>query len=283
MSIYKEMRSLLTQVSGHDRVVTIPKLYIELTGDLTEAILLNQIVYYSDKTSRTDGYFYKKYEDWTEELCLTERQVRHAVKKLKEKNLIETKVLKANGAPTVHYSLLSDNLVNWILTKGKDGNLHNVSMVPDKTSETLTKSTTKSTTKINNNDSVQEPANSAFAFYEQNGFGILTPYVADKMGAWIDDMNEELVLHALQISVENGVLRWNYSESILRDWHSKKFTRVDQVNAAEAKRTAGRERNEGNRRSISGNDEYQSEINAANERRKRIAGIKSDRDSDITF
>ncbi|MEK4024447.1 DnaD domain-containing protein [Sporosarcina sp. FSL W7-1283] len=252
MSTYQEVRHILSQVSGHDRIVTIPKLYIELTGSLPEAILLNQIVFYSDKSSRKDGFFYKKYEEWAEEICLTERQVRHATKKLKEKQLIETKLLKANGAPTVHYKLLFDNLVKWILTKGKNGILQNVRMDSDKTSETLTEITTEITTVNNNNndnDNAHKPVESAFKFFEQNGFGILTPHVADKMGAWIDDTNEGLVIYALQIAVENSALRWNYAESILRDWSNKKYTNVDQVMAAESKRTTGRERNGRNERS----------------------------------
>ncbi|ARK25978.1 hypothetical protein SporoP37_15735 [Sporosarcina sp. P37] len=247
MSAYSEVRHILAQVSGHDRVVTIPKLYIELTGSLAEAILLNQIVFYSDKSSRTDGYFYKKYEEWAEEICLTERQVRHATKKLKEKELIETKLLKANGAPTVHYKLRFDNLVNWILTKGKNGILHNVGMDSDKTSETLTESTTESTTDNNNNNASATPA-TIFRFFEENGFGILTPHIADKIGAWIDDVGEDLVLHSLKIAVENSALRWNYAESVLRDWSNKKLVTVDQVLATEAKRTAGREQHGRNER-----------------------------------
>lgn len=233
------MRKLLAELSGHDRVVTVPKIYIEMTGNINDAILLNQIVFYSDKSKRTDGFFYKTYVEWTEELCLTEKQVRYSVKKLKDLDLIETKVMKANGSPTVHYKLLSDNLVKWILTKGKDGNLQKGSLDTDKKEVSLTESTTESTTEINNNDDAIGNDQSAFNFYQQNGFGIITPHVADKMGAWIDDLNEELVIHAMKTSVENNVLRWNYTESILRDWHNKKFESVEQVEAAEAKRTAG--------------------------------------------
>lgn len=85
----------------------------------------------------------------------------------------------------------------------------------------------------NDNASANE---SPFSFYEKNGFGILTPHVGEKIGSWIDDMNEELVIHALKIAIENSVLRWNYAESILKDWSNKKFTSVAQVQAHEVKR-----------------------------------------------
>ena len=91
----------------------------------------------------------------------------------------------------------------------------------------------------NNVDNAQvenEQIETPFQFYEKNGFGILTPHVGEKIGSWIDDTNEELVIHALKMSVEIGVPRWKYAEAILRDWHNKKFSSVEQVNAAEKKR-----------------------------------------------
>ncbi|MEK4715369.1 hypothetical protein [Sporosarcina sp. FSL K6-5500] len=138
MDFHTEIRKVLAQLSGHDRIVTIPKTYIEITGNLAESILLNQIVFYSDKSKRKDGFFYKSYKEWEEETCLTERQVRYATKKLKDKGLIETKLLKANGSPTVHYKLHSDKLVKWIMTNCENGSLQNVSNVPNILSETLT-------------------------------------------------------------------------------------------------------------------------------------------------
>lgn len=282
------MRSLLAQMSGQDRIITVPKLYVQLCdGNITEAIMLNQIVFYSDKSSRTDGYFYKSHHEWLDEVCLTERQVRSLSKKLKDKGWIETKIMKANGAPTTHYKLLFDNLVDSITTLCSNGKQQNVVIDYDNMSQSLTEITTESTTVNNNNDdSANEPVKSAFKFFEQNGFGILTSHVADKMGAWIDDTNEELVIYALQIATENGVLRWNYVESILRDWHNKKYTNVEQVVAAEAKRTAGRDNNgriPRNRTSTPRDDASQSEIDETNERRKKLAGIESNRNNDITF
>lgn len=146
MNKYNEIRSIITQLSGQDRIITIPKLFIEITGDLAESILLNQIVFYSDKSKRADGFFYKTYKDWSAEICLTERQVRYSTKKLVAKGLIETKLIKANGFPTVHYKLRFDNLVKWILTNCSIGILQNVGMDTDNLSESLTEITTENTT-----------------------------------------------------------------------------------------------------------------------------------------
>lgn len=138
MSNYEAIKALIAQTSGQKNTLTIPKIYVELTGDLTTALLLNQIVFYSDKSKRNDGYFYKTYKDWEEEILLTERQVRNSANKLKKMGLIETKVMKANGSPTVHYKLDYDKLVDSILTKCQIRFLQNVRNETDKMSETIT-------------------------------------------------------------------------------------------------------------------------------------------------
>ncbi|ABK88177.1 TPA: conserved phage C-terminal domain-containing protein [Bacillus cereus] len=148
MSNYNTIRTIISQMSGQENIVVVPKLFVKLTGDLTTAILLNQIVFYSDKSKRKDGFFYKTYKEWEEEICLTERQVRYSTKKLVASGYVETALKKANGAPTVHYKLDFDKLLDSILTNCQNGNLHIVGMEPDKMSESLTEITTETTTKI---------------------------------------------------------------------------------------------------------------------------------------
>ncbi|MEK4030840.1 conserved phage C-terminal domain-containing protein [Pseudobacillus sp. FSL P4-0506] len=137
MSNYIAIRELMKKISGQDNTITIPKLYIELTGDLTTALVLNQIVFWSDKSKRADGFFYKSYKEWQEEVFLSERQVRYAVKKLKDNDFVSTKLKKANGAPTLHYKLEFDNLLDSILTICQNPLLQNVSMENDKMSDSL--------------------------------------------------------------------------------------------------------------------------------------------------
>lgn len=72
-------------------------------------------------------------------------------------------------------------------------------------------------------------------FYEKNGFGAITPHVGEKVNAWIDDLSESLVLHAMKIAIENGALRWNYVESILKNWSTQKISSVEEVVALQEK------------------------------------------------
>ncbi len=50
-----------------------------------------------------DGWVYKTFKDWGKELHTTERQLRKARWRLQQMGLIETRLKRANGAPTVHY------------------------------------------------------------------------------------------------------------------------------------------------------------------------------------
>lgn len=146
MSNYQTIRTIISQISGQENIIVVPKLFVKLTGDLTTAILLNQIVFYSDKSKRTDGCFYKSHKEWEEEICLTKRQVSYSTAKLKEMGLVETKLMKANGAPTLHYKLDYDKLVQWIVTKCNNGKSQNVTIDSNNMSQSLTENTTEITT-----------------------------------------------------------------------------------------------------------------------------------------
>ena len=155
--------SIITQFSGQNNVIPIPVVYIKITEDYPSAALLNQMIYWSDRTSRTDGYFYKSYNEWYEELHLTEYQVRRATKKLKSFGFVDTALKKANGAPTLHYKVDTKEVSEWILKKLKNGNLRNSRMDSEETQESLTEITTKTTTEITNNN-ILSPSSTAYPY-----------------------------------------------------------------------------------------------------------------------
>ncbi len=67
-----------------------------------------------------------------------------------------------------------------------------------------------------------------FAFYEQN-FAPLSPYKAQELASWIDDLSEELVLKALHIAHDKNKCTLAYVKGILRAWHRKGYRHLDQV------------------------------------------------------
>jgi len=96
--------SLITRLVGQANVLTIPRIFIDLTGSHEAALLLSQILYWSERTRDPDGWFYKTAADWEAELALSEYQVRKARKVLEPLGL-ETKLRAVNNVPVQHYRL----------------------------------------------------------------------------------------------------------------------------------------------------------------------------------
>ena len=84
-------------------------------GSIARAIYLQNLIYWSDKGHRKDGFVYKKKESIEKETTLTRFQQDSCRKYFEKKGILETKLLKANGAPTLHYRVKNGivrNLLN---------------------------------------------------------------------------------------------------------------------------------------------------------------------------
>lgn len=78
-------------------------------------------------------------------------------------------------------------------------------------------------------------------FYEQNHFGMMTPFKQETLLHWVDDLDEQqqgydLVIAALKMAVKAEVLNLNYVESILRSWHNNRIFNIDDARAHEKAR-----------------------------------------------
>lgn len=142
--------NLITLYSGQNRVVTIPSLYLELLGDYNTAVMLNQLIYWSDRSNRTDGFFFKSYKEWESEVYLSQYQVKKSIDKLKKLDLVETKLKKSYGVPTLHYKVDMEEISKWIIKKLDNRISRNLINDYEETSYSLTKNTTENTTENTN-------------------------------------------------------------------------------------------------------------------------------------
>lgn len=237
---------------------------------LNESIFLQQLHYWLERSVNVkEGHrwVYNTAKEWQEQFPFwSVNTIRRIIKSLEVKEFVV--IDNFNSLPIdktnwyrINYEKVEALEVKSIESEKVNSSTQNeYSKQPTWVDETLKlgkplpEITTEITTEINNNNNASTNE-TAFTFYEKNGFGILTPHVGEKIGAWIDDMNEELVIHALKISIENAVLRWNYTESILKDWNNKKFTSVEQVLAAEAQRQKKKQSSGNVRRNYGGKEE----------------------------
>ena len=120
----KRIFKAIEAISGHANLLTIPRVFVDFTGALDTALFLSQSIYWSDKGDQ-DGWFFKSYSDWQKEITLSEYQIRKAATTLKEMGILETKIRKAYGSPTVHYRINKEIFSDSFLKFLKERNLKN--------------------------------------------------------------------------------------------------------------------------------------------------------------
>jgi hypothetical protein len=140
----EKVLDLIAPLVGQANNITIPRAFIYATGSLEAALLLSQIIYWTDRTTMDNGWFAKSYKEWLEEIHLSEYQVRKATDTLQPFG-VETIIRKFAGAPTVHYRLNSEVFEEWILKKLQERKSKNLGMEPEKTSGTSTSPTSSPT------------------------------------------------------------------------------------------------------------------------------------------
>ena len=103
--------------------------YIDISDDLIAGTLLSQIMFWFSETKDKkrkiriykDGNYWlaKGREEWVDEIRISKKQYDNAIKKLKEKKFVETKLFKFNGVPTTHIRPIYEN-INSAIAKWKD-------------------------------------------------------------------------------------------------------------------------------------------------------------------
>ncbi len=104
---------LLRALSGQENTYTIPKLYVRLTECHVRALVLNQLVFYSDKSTRhDDDWFDKDYEEWEAETFVKERTLRNILSEFKKKRWCESRTIKVKGKRKLLCRPLLENILS---------------------------------------------------------------------------------------------------------------------------------------------------------------------------
>ncbi|HDE3080922.1 TPA: DnaD domain-containing protein [Staphylococcus aureus] len=76
----------------------------------------------------------------------------------------------------------------------------------------------------------------AFDFFQDNGFGFITPYNLDDLNYYLDSFendSDEIVTASLKISKDRNKVTWGYAKSILNTWLNANLKSIEQVRAFE--------------------------------------------------
>jgi len=230
-------------------ILILPTL-VEKVG-LNEAIFLQQLHYWLKKSEHVhDGrrWVYNTFENWHKQLPFwSVRTIRRIVKKLEDQGLIITGNFNRYKIDrTKWYTIDYDMLESLLREENSDHSIKAPStgqmfLAPNRTLPNDTANltspipeTTTETTHRNKEEDAQgnQPSLNPYTFFEQNGFGTIGGYIAEKIQYWCEDLSEELVVEAMKLAVEYGAKHWSYVESILRYWVDKGYQTIDEVHAA---------------------------------------------------
>ncbi|WP_371337127.1 DnaD domain protein [Listeria monocytogenes] len=182
------------------------------------------------------GEFVTSIKSITEECGkgISSQNVRTALKRFENYGFLTKKSTKVN-------TLI--NIVNWGVyqeSENKPNTLANNQLTNDSQTANKQLTTNKNVRtkecKNNNNNSDLNFKD----FWEQNGFGMMLPVEMEKLLAWVDDFagNREIVMKALEVTSEQGANKRNYAyvNKILKNWESRGFKTIADVDAAEKQR-----------------------------------------------
>lgn len=175
-----------------------------------------------------NGYTYTLYEIPVNEIGEV-RKMEYA--KMVDAEMGNAKMVDAKSHTTNNY------LTNNYLTNNNTTNNNSSSSYTNNISNT---NITSINNKQTNNKQQQQQQLNVFDFYQENGFGMLTPNTVQKLNAWITDFNdnEEIIIEALKEADENNVRKWAYVNSILKSWYSKNVKTLNDINALRNERQA---------------------------------------------
>ncbi|EOA8642665.1 DnaD domain protein [Staphylococcus aureus] len=99
-------------------------------------------------------------------------------------------------------------------------------------------------TNTNNNDNKDnneknvnnEKKAAAFDFFQDNGFGFITPYNLDDLNYYLDSFendSDQIVTASLKIAKDRNKVTWGYAKSILNTWLNANLKSIEQVRAFE--------------------------------------------------
>jgi DnaD/phage-associated family protein len=75
----------------------------------------------------------------------------------------------------------------------------------------------------------KEHEENVYDFYQKN-FGVLNPYISEKLTMWVDDVGIELVIESMKRALANQK-PWSYAEGILKRWHNQNIKTIVDVRA----------------------------------------------------
>lgn len=212
----------LREEEGYKSTIDYDTLAFDLRVDAEK---VKQVVEDYDlfKFTEDSKYFYSdSFNERMEMMDLKRKKLAEAGKKGAEKrwgnkpkdsNAIATPK-QSHSNPNSDLIAIDSNKIKLNKTKLNKNKLNKNKVVVSETNETKNLADEPAAT------TEQKQISDVLNFYE-NHFGMTSDYIRQSILKWCNDLNPELVKRALEISVEDNVLKFRYANAIMVDWDKK--------------------------------------------------------------
>lgn len=137
----KEIFKLVKSMVGSNDVVAVNMTLVRFAGSWPAGLMLSQLLYWSERSRIPGGWVCKTYQEWEDEILLSEYQVRVSSKHMeRDMGIIETRVKKFDGTPKLQYRIMQEPFAGSFLKflNGKETQGSNNSRVdPEETQGSL--------------------------------------------------------------------------------------------------------------------------------------------------
>lgn len=219
-----------------------------ITGDYKLAMVLNQMMYWSERTKEASGWVYKSGEELSEEMLMhvSGYSMRTYLKKLVTLGFLEercnplmkwdkTKQYRVNAAAVREAVIRAGFSVED--TPAPDLSESNEVILPSE--ENISPAISESTAE--NTFREERDADDPAAAICENLFGTLTPAIIEKLDYWkhTADFAEPgaILLHALTLAQRYEARSFTYVERILTTWQTKKLRTLEEIQRPAKKHT----------------------------------------------
>lgn len=194
----EKVKALIENTTGEEvKVIAVPIELIHFMGKINsrgktqKAVFFAQLIYWSDKGTRRDGFIYKTQKEWSRETGLSEEQISDYTEELELFGLIETKLKKANGSPTGHYKVnmtfFLDSFKEFLRNRIRENKENQIGENENSLTENTTKNTTDiSLSKINSNFEREKNESEEKVIISEKIFSLYGNIASDKV---IDNFN----------------------------------------------------------------------------------------------
>ena len=234
----------LREEEGYKSTIDYDTLAFDLRVDAEK---VKQVVEDYDlfKFTEDSKYFYSdSFNERMEMMDLKRKKLAEAGKKGAEKrwgnkpkdsNAIATPK-QSHSNPNSDLIAIDSNKIKLNKTKLNKNKLNKNKVVVAETNEAENLADEPATT------TAQKQISDVLNFYE-NHFGMTSDYIRQSILKWCNDLNPELVKRALEISVEDNVLKFRYANAIMVDWDKKGIDTLEKALAEDNARQKSKQNN----------------------------------------